>query len=447
MSTRESSVRALSLAILFALGCGDDSPAGTTPPESETDRPRPPAPDRDPDPDPLAGLDDPVTSDEVVPPIPTGPATSPATLEAAVPRRGCVSLTELPVKVWAEPGPSTIAAHAGAFVVAGYAPREGGGEDLWLVTLSPSSPPRPLRRLPVEPRASAGRIAPPALASDGTGHLLVAGIDGRGRVRAADIATNDPLAEVALGTVAEGADQRFAPAAAALARHRLIAWTDGTGTPMRVRLAMLGLDGTVTARHDVTPQSMGASAPAFAAGVSPPALYFVDARAGVSPIVRVEITADGAPREAAVARPVGTVTTPPRLAVARAGNRTFAGYTAVGNAAATAVGYVPLESDDSSPAAIVPGTGYGELHVSAAPGPRAVIFAADAPTAAPPESPREVHVRIVDAQGAGPVLALRAPDGSASDAAIARGAGGVLGVSATAGDGVYVFWARCDDGG
>ena len=431
-------------AVLFALGllcaCEDPLP--------EPERPEPPPERREPAPtaaadDPLEGLDEPATPDEVVAP-PAGTIAAPGTIAAAAPDRGCVAVTDGAVKVWARPGPATIVASGASFVVAGYAPGESSGEDAYLVQLAPDVAPRPIRRIALDPPATAGRVAAPGLAAAAGGRLVLAVLDGRGRVRATEIDPNDPLAEIRLKTLAEAADSRFAPAVAALARTRLVAWTDGTGTPMRVRLAVLGLDGTVASRHDVTPESMGASAPTFGAGMSP-ALYFLDARAGVSPIVRVPIGADGTPQASAVARPVGTVTAPPRLAVARGDGRVWAAYTAVGNAAATAVGYLPLDGTDTAPAAIVPGTGYGPLHVSAASAPGAAIFAADAPKDTPPTSPREVHVRLVDEDGVGPALTLQAPDGTARHASIARGAHGIAGVAFTAGDGVYVAWIRCDD--
>lgn len=423
------------LLLLLAMGCDDDAPPApvreTSPEEAVRE-------------DPLEGLDEPARDEELAAPMPTGEIAAPDTLAGAPPDRGCVALTEAPTKVWAAEGPSSIAAYAAGFAVAGYA-RGDAGEELFVVHVSPGSAPRPLRRIRIEPGASTERIAPPAIVAAGGAKLFVGVIDGRGRVRVGEIDASDPLAEVRLAAIGESADQRFAPALAALTRHRLAAWTDGSGTPMRVRLAVLGLDGTVASRHDVTPVSMGASAPTFGAGMSPPVLFFLDARAGVSPIVRVPIAADGTPRPAEVARPVGTAATPPEIAVARGGAGTWAGYTAVGNAATTAVGWVPLDRDDASPSAIVPGTGYGTLHVSAASAPSAVLFAADAPKDAPPGSPREVHVRIVDADGAGPVLALRAPDGTARHGAIARSENGIAGVSMTADDGVYVAWVRCDD--
>jgi len=139
------------------------------------------------------------------------------------------------------------------------------------------------------------------------------------------------------------------------------------------------------------------------------------------------------------------VTTPPRLAVARGGGSLYAGYTVIGNAATTAVGWIRLDAEDASPAAIVPGTGYGKLHVDAASAPGAVLFVADAPRGSEPEAPREVHLRAVRPGGAGPVLALHDGNGVGSHAAIARREDGMLAVAFAGIDAVYVAWARCDD--
>ncbi len=428
------------LLVLLALACGDDA----EPPRAPTEPPRTPETPEAPARDPLEGLDEPAEPSEIAP-DPTGELPGPATLEAATPERGCVALTRAPLPVWPRPGPATVVAQGQSFVLAGYAPGEGGGEEVFLVRVSPEAAPRPLRTLALDPPSSGGRLAAPGLAPAGAHHVTLAVVDGRGRVRVTDVATDDLRAELPLHPVGAGADPRFAPAVAARERHRLVAWTDGSGTPMRVKLAVVALDGTVSATHDVTPPAMGASAPSFAAGVSPPELYFFDARAGVSPIVRVAVGADGEPAAPAVARSVGTVGTPPRVAVARSGSGLWAGFTVIGNAATTAVGFLRLDEGDAPPAALVPGTGYGRLHVDAAAAPRAALFAADAPKDAPPESPREVHVRLVDAQGAGPALTLEGPDGTAAHASIARRADGLVAVALTSGAGVHVAWLRCDD--
>jgi hypothetical protein len=226
-----------------------------------------------------------------------------------------------------------------------------------------------------------------------------------------------------------------------------VAWTDGTGTPMRVRMARADRSGTLLGTDDLTMTGMGGAAPVFAAGGETPTLYFVDPRAGVSPIVRTALSPDGSPLPTEVARPVGTVTVPPQLAVGvdGAGNA-YAGYTAIGNVATTAVGLMPLFGDVAGPTALVPGTGYGTLDVAAVAGPTAVVFAADAPKGEARDAPREVHVRVVRDSTAGERLVLAAPDGTANRVALSRRRDGVIAAVFSAADGVYVAWLRCDDG-
>ena len=436
------------ITLVFALqACSDDA----APPTPQAEPERPPTLESDPleqgeaGDDPLQGLEGPADPGEVTALPSTGPVATAETLRVATPDHGCVALNETPVRLWPRPGPPAIVAVGNRFVVGGYAPSQTGGEQLFLVTTRPESAPVPLRTVGIEPHFRHGaRVAPPALAVADEVTLAVAITDGAGHVLVGDLDLTASGARLSLSRVGDGADSRFAPALAALARRRAVAWT-ARGETMRVKLALVGLDGLVAASHDVTPDTMGGAAPAFAAGVSPPWLLFVDARAGVSPIVGVQLGEDGSPEEAAVARPVGTVASPPELAAVRVGGRDWAAYTAVGNAATTAVGLLRIDTDGGPAVPLVPGTGYGVLNVAATGAPAAALFAADAPKAPPPGSPREIHLRVVDQDGPGPALVLAGPDGSARHAAVARRADGVVGVAFESGSAVYVAWARCDD--
>jgi len=301
----------------------------------------------------------------------------------------------------------------------------------------PGEAPAPLYTGRIDPPVLE-RIAPPGLAST-PGGVAIAIIDGDGRVRLAESVAPGRLP---LAIISTGADRRFSPAVRPFGRRLAVAWTTG-GETMGVKLARVAggrIDGEP---HVLTPSGGGAAAPVFGAG-GPAALYFVDARAGISPIYRVALDAEGVPASPEVARPVGTVSEPPELAVAAAGELLLAGYTAIGNSATTAVGLVRLDGE-GSPQPLVRGTGYGPLNVAAASGPRAAVFAADAPKGAPPEAPRELHVRVATAAGPGQTLTLRAPDGTGRHASIARAENGTIAVSFTAGDGVYVALLRCDD--
>ena len=75
------------------------------------------------------------------------------------------------------------------------------------------------------------------------------------------------------------------------------------------------------------------------------------------------------------------------------------GYTGLGSASTSAVGLVSILPVPGTPEALVKGTAYGQLHVSAAAGPRSVLLAADAPTRPGKEPPHEIHVHVVRLEG------------------------------------------------
>lgn len=425
----------LALAVMLA-ACDEDPPPPAPPPPEPAPRPDPGVPTDD---DPLVGLDDPEAIDDEPEVALPGEVPSAPTLEAATPEGGCVALTGSATRLWPRAGPSAIVASGDGFFVAGYSAGQDGGEQVFVVHARPEALPRPVRSFPVDPPATP-RMAPPGLDATGSG-VSLGWIDGDGSVRIGDVPATG-AAEIRWVEVDDLGDARFAPAVRATSGgRRAVAWTRG-GTPMRVHLSRLA-SGRIEQTHDLTPPAGGAAAPTFVAGA--PELMFLDPRMGVSPVYRAPLGEDGAPGEVVVARPIGNAFEPPELAAARVGDRTLVGYTAVGNAATSAVGVVPVPGD-GPPAALVPGTGYGPVHVSVATSGAAAVFAADAPTDGPPSSPRRVDVRVVRDAAPGPALAVTAPDGTGRHGGVARRADGVLGVVLTAGDGVYVRWLRCDDG-
>jgi len=438
-------MRALALALVltaFAIACGDDDDGGEVVPEMNEAEETRAAPEED---DPLEDLDSVPDPSEYAGTTGDGVIAAGDTIAAAVPEGACIALTEAPARVWPTPGIPAIAADETRFHLAVHARSEAGEDGLHLISASPEAPPRPVRSVRVSPPLQGGRGAPPAIAVDGE-HLVVAFIDGASHVRLGAANPAEPSAALRTIEAGSGADPRFAPALGIVGHNRVVAWTDGTGTPMRVRVARADRTGTLLGTHDVTMRGMGAAAAVFAAGGDSPTLYFVDPRAGVSPIVKAELSPDGSPLPSAVARPVGTVTVPPELAVAVDGTgKAYAGYTAIGNMATTAVGLMPLFGDVAGPTPLVPGTGYGALNVAAAAGPTAVVFAADAPKAEERDAPREIHVRVVRDNTAGDPLTLAGPDGTGRHVAMARRRDGILGVAFSAPDGVYVAWVRCDD--
>lgn len=264
--------------------------------------------------------------------------------------------------------------------------------------------------------------------------------------------------------IASSVDTRFEPALSHSPERTLVAWTEGS-TPMRAKLALVSSEGVVTARHDLTPVSMGASAPSFVAGASPPVLVAIDARDGFSPILRIDFGSDGAPQPATVALPLSMIATPPELAAASSSIGTYVAFAGLGAAATSAVGLVSIAPIAGTPLPLVKGTGYGPLHLSATSAPRAVLIAADAPApvAAPAAgaqptaviakdkpapaktAPREIHVQVIGLQGPGPAAVLQG-HGGASHAAIARDSAGNVGVAFSSDSGVYVAQLRCDDG-
>lgn len=430
------------LTLVAWLGaCGTDRPTPPTPPTErptkaqQPTRPTPPTPHA---PDPL---DDPgpgtVTPPHALAPLPAPSATG------TPPARGCIATAE-PVRVWPREGPAAITTHGHAFFVAGIAPSESGAaEELFVVRVAPGEPPTPIGTLALVTAGLEERIAPPAITAVDATDVAVALVDAGRTLRAGRVSVSPPAGRISLADIATGADNRIAPAARAIGRRVAVAYTDSSGTPMRVKLVLLGAGGRAEPARDLTPPSMGASAPAFVDGLDTPALVFVDARDAISPIVRVTLSSEGVPSPAEVVVPVGIMCTPPELAAAFSPGGAWIGYTVIGNLASTAVGLVRLDRNSGAPTALVPGTAYSPLHVAAVAAPDAVLFAADAPTGPGRDPPHEIHVRRVDAEGAGPELVLRGPDGTAAHAAIARRDDGTVAIAFSAASGVYVQTARC----
>jgi hypothetical protein len=442
----------LALALLgastFAMGCGDDS-ATDTPPEP-TGQPDPdPDPDPEPEPEPvppLLGTDDLADLDDAdnIPDAPdtAGPVgVSPETAAAATPAHGCVLLSDTTARVYPRTGQATAVASGDTFLIVGYARGENSGEQLFVVSATPDGAPTLVRTLPIAVPSQHARTAPPAAALLSDGRLYVAWLDGPGAVYGA-VMSAQPGGSVRPTALGTGADTRFAPAVLVAGEHVAVAWTEAS-TPMRLKLATVEPGtGEVASEHDLTPTNIGAAAPTVVHGAARPTLLFLDPRAGTSPLFQVSLGADATPGRTRPARPVGNASEPPRLASATVGPRTHGGYTAVGSGATSAIGYVTWGDAEASPVAIVPGTGYGRLWLSAAAAPGAALFAASAPTGTDRESLRVVRVRVADEAGLGELLEL---PGHGRMPAIARRADGVVGVALARSDSMHVAWLRCDD--
>jgi hypothetical protein len=361
--------------------------------------------------------------------------------DAKAPPGGCAIIDE-GRRVWPAPGPATIAAVGRAFVVAGYAQRNGK-EQLFVVRAPNEGLPEPIAALDVQPQLTRARTAAPGLAVRDENDVSVAQIDGAGKLTVRRLRLGH-AGHGAIVELATGVDIRFAPAVESYQERTLVAWTMGS-TPMRTQLAVLS-DDKVESRHDLTPSSMGAAAPVFVAGASPPVLMAVDARNGMSPLLRIDFGNDAQPQQAQVAVPVSMVSSPPALAAAAGSVGTYVAFTGLGSAATSAVGLVAVAPIAGSPSTFIPGTAYGQLYVAAAAAPRALIFAADAPTQPGKDPPHEIRVSVVGIKGPGPTLVLHGT-GSASRVGLARNDAGEVGVVFSAESGVYVARLRCDDGG
>jgi hypothetical protein len=358
----------------------------------------------------------------------------------APPKNGCVVL-DSGRRVWPLPGPVAITGLSRGFAVAGYA-RKDAREQLFLVSVPAEGLPEPIASFDVKPPMSSERLAPPALAARTDNDVVLAYSDGSGVLRARPMR----LARAGHGAsveIAQGVDTRFAPALTTAQDRTLLAYALGS-TPMRTLLVALAPDGRIVDQRDLTPPSMGATAPSFVAGATPPSLVMLDARDGASPLLRVDLGADGTAAPAAVVTAVSMVASPPVLAAASSSSGAYAAYTGIGSAATTAVGILPIAPIAGSPEALVPGTAYARLHVSAVAAPRAVLFAASAPTAAGKDPLLELHVHAVGVTGPGPAAVIRATAGARMPA-IARDDQGHVGVAFTTPNGAFVAILRCDD--
>ncbi|MDH5491363.1 MAG: hypothetical protein OEY14_05365 [Myxococcales bacterium] len=200
-------------------------------------------------------------------------------------------------------------------------------------------------------------------------------------------------------------------------------------------------------RDPIALPGMGAAAPVFVAG-DPRTILVLDPRIATSPLLRARIDPEGRPGAAEVLIPLSSVFEPPEVVAARLGDQIYVGYTAMGNAASTAIGLVRVGSGSDRPVALVPGRGYGKLRVSVAIAPAAALFALDSPQeGGGPGAPRVVHVRVANGAGISDPLVLRGPDGSAKNASIARRDDGWIAVAFSSPEGVHVAYLVCADEG
>lgn len=234
------------------------------------------------------------------------------------------------------------------------------------------------------------------------GGVSLAWIDERGDLWLVEVGARK------LGTprvLVKGVDPRFAPALAEHSGQLLVAYTQTRDGAMHTMLTRVR--GSETKSQDVTPTSHGAGAASFVLGSEKPVLVMLDARAGVSPLLEVPFDAKGEPLTAIVRTPVSQPYAPPLLSVFELAGQAQAVFTAIGRAAATAVGIVSLRRAEA-PRPLVPSLGYGELHFDVSLGEGAVIFASESPTAPSLEASRDLVVMRIDEKGEGPSLTIKA---------------------------------------
>lgn len=140
-------------------------------------------------------------------------------------------------------------------------------------------------------------------------------------------------------------------------------------------------------------------------------LVFLDARAGVSPLLELPFGADGEPGAAVVRTPVSQPYAPPELLpIAWATGEVEVVYSAIGRAAMTAIGRIPLRRT-AEPVALSLSRGYGPLSFAAALNGASALFALEVPSAAPPTSPRTLALERVTELRVDDVATLDDPAG------------------------------------
>lgn len=406
--------RRFAALVALAIGCSD--PASDPAPVAPV-APAAPEPSAEPVVEPapippiegLEGLDEAVRPEEVVPSEALGTARPDGD-------HSCVIVSETRTVLEHATAGASVAGYLGQLVVVAYT--DDGSEALSIARVNAGAPPELVTRIPLESRVAV-RTAPPGVAMHGTSTLVAAVTDGRGRVLVTelDVATGGTAGRFVLTIEDAHADARFSPAVVVAADGtRVVAWTDGSGTPMTVRLARFSPSGALLGDPVTISADGGGAAPVVGIGETERALYLVEARVAMSVVHRVALGPDGTPAAALVARPISRGADLPAIAVVRApaGTRNHLAYAAVGNLASRAIGLVQTTGTDA-PQALVPGLGYGgALSLRGAPLSRSVVFAMEAPSDAVPDAPHEVRVRVAADDGAlGPALVLAgqlAPD-------------------------------------
>jgi hypothetical protein len=274
-----------------------------------------------------------------------------------------------------------------------------------------------------------------ALAGGADGTFLAAYTDARGSLAVLDL---DVRGVKRAEPLAQSVDTRFQPALSGDA-PAAVAYTQSVGEAMHT-FVRTRRGATFGSAVDVTPLGHGAAAPTFAAGVKPRALFVIDARAGLSPLLEIPLP-EAVPSPAIVRTPVSQPAAPPRLRAARwEEGEVHVLYTATGKLAATAIGHVVATRTDP-PVAVVPSIGYGELRMDLLARPGGMLVAVEVPDDLPVTATRHVEILRLDAQGEAPRFKL--PTANVSRPTLAAGTDNSVWLGYRAPDGVHVAELRC----
>jgi len=334
-----------------------------------------------------------------------------------------------------------LAALGGGYVLAGYT-RSGDAEQVFVVHVTEGGKLEPVATLPLAQAHPSTRAVAPGLAAETAHGVTVAYVDGAGELFVQALRVGAAHGGGRALSLAKGVDTRFAPAVDYGQRGALVAYTVGS-TPMRSYLVRFDPKGDVLATHDVTPPAMGAAAPVFVDGGTPPTLITADPRNGMSPITRTRLDAEGKPSPADVIAPVGMMSQPVQLSAAQSAFGGYVLYSGLGSAATSAIGLLRFAPTATAPEAFVKGTAYGALHSAAVALSNAILIGADAPLTAGKSPKHDLQFALVDVKGQGPILRVAAPSGDATHVALARGESDQVGFAFSAPDGVYWGALHC----
>lgn len=446
------------LVTSLLLGCGDDTASTTAepaeltapPPEPPVATPPPSEPAPTPPSVPAAATD----AGTNTPPGTTTEGTTTATAEpgqgnpsptptpeavAAGAPGACVRLDRAPLEVMPERGAPGLASEGTQLWVAGYR-FEDGRERVQVVRVTGGRA-QVEGELAVDPPLTQGRHAAPAVLHDG-GRTLVAYTDGRGKLLVAALGGAPTL-------ITTLADIRLSPTLAKVAGGYAVTFTDSNGPTPRAMLVRLNQELGRVAEHVLHPEYMGGTAPFLVREPDGSAhrVAFADPRRGLSTLLLTSLGPDGVPHgEPVTVSVVSQLTDPARVVMAEARDtrRLHVGFTAVDARGATAVGHL-LSNGPSNPRPLIENRGYGVLDLDALGLPHGALFVVDSPLGAADTSPRELVVRLVDAQNFGAPLTIQSPDRTARAGRLARLSDGTVLVAYTGLREIYVERLRCPE--